>query len=92
MFPVKSIEAFIFFLLACEIDNGKETALDLFEMAFKFDVPSLKTASVKFIQYNIIQVNAFKLIQSFLRLEPYLVRDVHVPWQKLQEEEEAKTT
>lgn len=72
-FDVKTLEAFKHFLKEEEIENGSETAVGLYLLADKYDVPALRIMSEAFILKNLNHFDKDEIFDIFVAINRPLV-------------------
>ena len=72
-FKVNTLEAFGHFLIHEEIEDGKETALGLYLLSGRNDVPALRLMSQRFILNNLKDFNLEEVFDVFLAIDRPLV-------------------
>lgn len=69
-FKVKTLKSYIHFLTTDELKNGKETALELYIFADKYDVPGLKNVARKYVLENVGQFGLDEVFDTFMMIDP----------------------
>lgn len=72
-FPKTVLEAFVKFLTEEQFVFPKNNACDLFKLADKYDIPSLKEVSGNYLLNNVTEENAGELYEIFDKISPNVV-------------------